>query len=235
MRTNYLFFLLFILMICSCSVSPKRKTYNCTSGAPKNSQISSNQNNKSGVKTSHGPKKWRQNLPGGGYADYVQNKDGTLTVTQVQPCMFCHGTKVCPGCGGTGGTYGRAYGGMYYPCKMCLQSGKCNSCKGEGQVTTISRTDAAGNTSIVSSNGYSAVGGPAGAIVTDPNGRRTGHPSGGGFNSESSSSSSKRDNKNDYVEIIQYAPNYTGEPNDAWCGKCQSYSPRHVHIKKRVY
>lgn len=237
MKLKVLFYPLTICFLISCNSSPRRNTYDYTStksAESSNTQSYTNQTSNESNNQASQPKKWRQDLPGGGYADYIQHEDGSLTVTQVQPCMFCHGTKICPACGGAGGTYGRAYGGMYYPCQMCLQTGKCSSCKGEGSVTTISITDAAGNTHMTSSNGYSAVGGPGGTIVTDPNGRRTGHPSGGGV-SRSSSISSQRDRSNDYIETIEYAPNYTGESNDEWCEKCQKISPRHSHIRKRVY
>ena len=219
----------------SCENSkPKRTIVNL--GSKKNA--SAMQNEKvatTSTKTNQNlAKSWRQDLPGGGYIDYVQHEDGSLTTTQVQPCFACHGTRICQGCGGAGGRYGRAYGGMYYPCNMCPQTGQCGQCKGEGTITTVSTTDAAGNTSLRSSNGYSAVGGPGGTIVTDPNGRSTGHPSGGGGHSGSSRSSSTANHSDEYIETIEYAPNYTGEPDNPWCDKCHEYAPRHSHIRKRV-
>ena len=70
--------------------------------------------------------------------------------------------------------------------------------------------------------------------MTDPNGRRTAVPSGGGSYPRESRSSSSEDTSNDYIETIEYAPNYTGESNDVWCEKCQEFAPRHSHIRKRV-
>lgn len=45
------------------------------------------------------------------------------------------------------------------------------------------------------------------------------------------SSSSSED---DYIEVIEYAPEYTGNAPDVWCEKCQKWTSRHVHIKKRL-
>lgn len=39
---------------------------------------------------------------------------------------------------------------------------------------------------------------------------------------------------NDYIEVIEYAPDYTGNSPDVWCAKCQKWMSRHSHIKKRV-
>lgn len=235
MKVRFLFFLFALFLISSCDNKVKKTSYDYRSNKSSSTSFSKESSNRSQSAPAQ-PKKWRQNLPGGGYADYVQQTDGSLTITQVQPCMFCHGTKVCPACGGTGGTYGRAYGGMYYPCKMCLQTGQCSSCKGEGSITTISVTDASGNTSMTSSSGYSAVGGSGGTIVTSPNGKRTAYPSGGSVSGGGSSRhSDNHDRSNDYVETIEYAPNYTGESNNEWCEKCQKIAPAHSHIRKRVY
>ena len=234
MKVRLLFVLFVLFLICSCDNTIRRNEVD-------NRSINSSSTNYS-IERSNGsnnqaqPRKWRENLPGGGYADYIQQADGSLTVTRVEICQFCHGTAVCPACGGVGGRYGSAYGGMYYPCNMCSQSGICNSCKGEGRITTISVTDASGNTTMTSSNGYSAVGGPGGTIVTSPDGRSTGHPSGGGVpGSSSSRHSDNYDTSNDYVETIEYATNYTCEPDDEWCEKCQKIARRHAHIRKRVY
>lgn len=43
----------------------------------------------------------------------------------------------------------------------------------------------------------------------------------------------KKQNARDYVEVKEYAPNYTGKPDIVWCEKCHSYDSRHVHIRKR--
>lgn len=40
--------------------------------------------------------------------------------------------------------------------------------------------------------------------------------------------------ENDYIEVIEYAPDYTGNAPDVWCNKCQKWMSRHAHIKKRV-
>lgn len=236
MKISRVLLLSAVLLLYACgNSSPKRTTYrvniNGSEAVQKNNETTGGNPQTKVSSSNTQTKSWRQELPGGGYCEFVQHEDGSLTTKRVQPCLACHGTKICQGCGGTGGTYGRAYGGIYYPCKMCLQTGQCSTCKGEGSVVTVSTTDASGNTNLQSSNGYSAVGGPGGVIVTDPNGRRTAIPSGGGSRSNNSP---REDRSNDYIETIEYAPNYTGESNDVWCDKCQEYAPRHSHIKKRI-
>lgn len=57
------------------------------------------------------------------------------------------------------------------------------------------------------------------------------------YNGSSSSdrgSSSYGSSDNDYIETIEYAPDYTGNAPDVWCSKCGKYMPRHSHIKKRI-
>ena len=83
---------------------------------------------------------------------------------------------------------------------------------------------------MVSTNGYTVSGNAGGYIVTSPNGKKSAYPGKGG----SSRENSRRNDSPTYVEEIQYSPNYTGLSNNMWCEKCQSVSPAHVHIKKRV-
>lgn len=54
---------------------------------------------------------------------------------------------------------------------------------------------------------------------------------GGSSYSRDRSSSSSGD---DYIEVIEYAPDYTGNSPDVWCAKCQKWMSRHSHIKKRI-
>lgn len=54
---------------------------------------------------------------------------------------------------------------------------------------------------------------------------------GADYSRDRSSSSSSG---NDYIEVIEYAPDYTGNAPDVWCAKCQKWMSRHSHIKKRV-
>lgn len=54
---------------------------------------------------------------------------------------------------------------------------------------------------------------------------------GSGYSRDRSSSSSSG---NDYIDVIEYAPDYTGNSPDVWCAKCQKWMSRHSHIKKRV-
>lgn len=206
------------------------KNANKKSSSERESNVTNNSSDYTSNTKSSAPKKWRESLPNGGYADFIQYEDGSLKSTRVEPCMFCGGTGICRGCNGAGGRYGRAYGGTYYPCKMCLQTGQCSSCKGEKKITTITVRDAYGNTTLTSSSGYSAAGGSGGTIVNSPRGSS----SYSGSSSDSyESSSSSYDKSNDYVETIEYAPNYSGESNDQFCAKCGSVGPAHVHIKRR--
>ena len=38
----------------------------------------------------------------------------------------------------------------------------------------------------------------------------------------------------DYIETIEYAPDFTGNSPDVWCAKCQKWMSRHAHIKKPI-
>ena len=128
-----------------------------------------------------------------------------------------------------GGTYSAAYG-LWYTCRSCLGSKICQNCKGSGVVKSYSRIQKDGSSSMVSTNGYTVSGNAGGYIVTNPNGKKSAYPGKGG----SSRDNSRRNDSPTYVEEIQYSPNYTGLSNNMWCEKCQSVSPAHVHIKKRV-
>lgn len=172
--------------------------------ASRQSSVSSNQQKGEG-------RTQRMDLQGGGYRIMTWNDDGSLDTQDVTPCFGCHGNKICRACAGRGGTY-RAYINIYYPCNMCLQTGKCSVCKGSGTITTKSHTDKNGYGTVQSSTGSVAVGGPEGTIVTSPNGRVTAHPKGerSSRNSDSSRSSSgvcSRCNGRRYnSEPLQYAP-----------------------------
>ena len=178
------------------------------------------------------PSQTRVDLPNGGYQIITTNPDGSRDFKTVEKCRFCNGTSLCGICGGAGGTMGRAYGGIFYPCTGCNATGRCGQCHGEGTITTYTHMDKDGNGTMMNSSGYVGSTSSAGTLVTSPDGRITAHPSGGG--SSSTSSSSTRSDNNDYIETIEYAPNYTGEDNSVWCDKCQKVLPRHAHIRKRV-
>lgn len=55
-----------------------------------------------------------------------------------------------------------------------------------------------------------------------------------GSNSSERSSNNYNSSSDDYIETIEYAPDYTGNAPDVWCDKCRKYMPRHSHIKKRI-
>ncbi len=68
-----------------------------------------------------------------------------------------------------------------------------------------------------------------GNVVTT-GGSKGGYSSSSGSKSKSSSSSSS--NVKNYIETIEYAPNYTGKDNSEWCDICKKVAPAHKHIKK---
>lgn len=181
-----------------------------SNAAPQNNYASGGNNNSDGTIS------WKQELPNGGYCYYTMNPDGSGTATTCTPCLWCHGTKVCSICNGLGGVYGRAYGGMWYPCKSCGGTATCQNCHGQGYSTLVSTIQ----------NGV--------AIGYDQNGNVYvgGGGSSYGDSSDSSSSSNRSGSGYDYMDVIEYAPNYTGN-NNQYCRQCDKWGPAHVHIRKR--
>ena len=64
----------------------------------------------------------------------------------------------------------------------------------------------------------------------------TSSPSNSGTSTGSSSNSSRKSskssntrNKSQGVDVIEYAPDYTGSDTKYWCDKCQAYKKRHIH------
>lgn len=169
-------------------------------------------------KESSGRITWRQNYPNGGYCDYVLNPDGSGSAISKIPCTWCHGTKVCSICQGRGGTYGRAYGGMWYPCVSCAGSGMCQNCRGEGYTILTMQIN----------NGVAIGYDQKGNIYTGGGGSGSGSSSGSSRHSSGSRSSRSKD----YVDVIEYAPDYTGD-NNRYCKQCDRIGPAHVHIRKR--
>ena len=58
-----------------------------------------------------------------------------------------------------------------------------------------------------------------------------------GTNSSSSSrrsSSSSKSGGVQYIESIEYAPEFTGQTTNVWCERCKKYMPRHAHVKRPV-
>ncbi len=152
-------------------------------GNSNNYVASNNQNN------NNNSKDFRTNLDNGGYIDYHFGDDGKLYTTHVMQCIFCHGSKKCGICSGSGRNY---YG---YPCSSCFGSGTCSYCKGQGYTVTKSVTDANGNDYMVSSNGYVSCGSGGSYVITGPDGKTTVRSSGSsssGSDKRSSSSPSQR-------------------------------------------
>lgn len=165
----------------------------------------------------------RTSLAGGGYMDQYKYPDGKMKTVTSLPCTYCRQTGVCQFCHGAGQTFVAA--GMYsqyIPCNMCRTTGKCMMCGGEGVCTNIMWTDIETGAYTNSSNfndGYVMSG------YVDPTGSSN-------SDSYSNSSSSKSSSSRPYVEVKEYAPDYTGSRTKVWCEKCQCYDYRHAHVKK---
>ncbi len=169
----------------------------------------------------------RENLPDGGFRISYTNKDGSQTYYEEHPCYICKGDGKCHICWGTGGTL-NGYTGIFYPCSGCARAGginKCYACQGKGK-TTLTGTYKDGVAKGYGNDGRMYIGTADGSNSRSSSRDRS---------SSSKSRSKSRDRSNDYVETIQYAPNYTGGDNTQWCEKCHKYAPAHSHIRKRVY
>ena len=135
--------------------------------------------------------------------------DGSSTIKTKMLCHSCRGKLKCNICGGTGNAY--ALIGGYMPCPTCQASpGTCATCKGEGY--------------IVSTKNWT----PAQAQAYLDAHREIKNQ----YERQSKKYSSERERQ--YIETIEYEPNYTGKPNDQWCEKCQKFAPAHYHAKKRI-
>lgn len=92
-------------------------------------------------------------------------------------------------------------------------------------------TSSLGYASMNMINSYTSMGEDGGMAAQRWNDAYAASQRGGsGYSGARSSSSSG----NDYIEVIEFAPEYTGNSPDVWCAKCQKWMSRHSHIKKRV-
>lgn len=158
---------------------------------------------------------------GNGYEIWYYDGDRAVKTYKKETCLICRGTKICKICNGAGGRWGRAYGGMYYPCTGCFQTGVCNYCFGKGYQETVTVYDGAGHATLYTSQGVFY--GSGGSSI--------------GSSSETSSSSSgseSRGKKAEYYDIIHYEPNYTGLNNEKWCNECGKGGPAHSHQRIRT-
>lgn len=227
MKLKFIFYLLTFFLV-SCDTSIKRSTYDYSTNGSTNKRTKSSRISQKEPRTDQTEKVWREELGGGMFAINIE-KNGVRNRTVYGPCKMCrgssicstcHGMKICMICQGQGGIVTSGYG-QYIACYACNTTGQCSLCNGTGKCI-CSNYDYPGYTP-----GYSTVYGANGQIISNSS------YTSGTSSSRSSSSSSTR--TNDYIETIEYAPNYTGESNDEWCEKCQKIAPRHSHIKKRVY
>lgn len=134
--------------------------------------------------------------------------DGSCTSKIKALCYACRGTKKCNICFGTGNGYAAI--NEYMPCYACGATGQCATCQ---------------NTGYIVQTRYMRPGEAEAYLEAQRESKRQhARP-----NVDYSSG-----NDNRYMEVIEYAPNYTGEADNPWCAKCQKYAPRHSHIKKRI-
>jgi len=172
-----------------------------------------------------------------GYTECTVYGDGRVVTTRVSYCQLCHGSKTCTMCSGMGGHYESSYYGLRWaPCVWCNGTGenKCRTCHGTGYTTSINVVYPNGNGYGVGSDGSATRSTSAGTVISTPNNGTIVVPNGGSSGGSSSSSKNQSSSENDYIEVIEYAPDYTGKSPDVWCEKCQKFGPRHVHIKKKV-
>ena len=180
--------------------------------------------------TSVQPRKWRNDFPDGGYIEFYQDENGRISSKSVNPCIYCRGMKLCSLCMGAGTRY---YAGVYSVCPGCFGKRECIHCKGEGFTTMVSGSDGLGNQIMISSDGTTGYGNEGGTTIISRNGTKV-YPSRGSLG-EKINESQQVDKSLDYIEVIEWAPNYTGKYVKEWCEKCKEVLPLHSHIKKRVY
>ena len=152
-----------------------------------------------------------------GYTEIIPQGNGTSLVITHQVCYHCKGTRMCSLCGGRGGIV-HPYLGTFINCTNCMSSGRCKYCRGTGEQVFQAVVDDQGNGYSVDMNGN---------VVT------TGGSGGNSGSSSKRKSSSSSNQNNDYLETIEYSPNYTGKDNSEWCDICKKVAPAHKHIKKR--
>lgn len=210
----------------------ENKIYTAFTGKGKSISIDRNIVQKSNFDDSD--REWREDK---GYGMFAINKirNGMRTETIYSRCYACRGSvlcgnckglKICTICQGRGGIVTSGYGN-YIPCSSCGQTGRCRICKGSGKCV-CSSSDYPGYVASMST-------------LYDSNDRilntmsYSNHESQSSSSSSVSSSSSNKNNKNnDYIEVIEYAPQYTGNSDYVWCEKCHEIAPRHAHIRKRL-
>ena len=153
----------------------------------------------------------RQSAFGGEEIWYI-NTDGSAVVISHNPCVSCHGNKVCPICFGSGGRYAN---GMWYGCTYCAGlNGNCKACHGKGYTTLTSFINKYGN-----AIGYGEYGGVYLGSAAPNN-----------YGQEDRREERRYDQNNKPIDIIKYnVPNYTGDPELMWCPKCDKWCTPHTH------
>lgn len=127
---------------------------------------------------------------------------------------------------------GSSTGVISTPCILCKGTGTCNVCSGQGGTynwvynywTVCPSCCGSKSCKYCQGRGKSVMvkslaPGEAEAYARTKSG--------------SSSSGRSGSRSNDGYEVIEYAPNYTGRPDDVYCDKCKRMAPRHSHVWKR--
>ena len=166
-------------------------------------------------------RKEQKKLPNGGYEVWYYNSQRAVKVYKKEPCFICGGTKICKICNGARGRWGRAYGGTYYPCRGCFQTGVCNTCFGKGYNETVTIFDDSGQATLYTAQGvfYSGRGSSSNENSSDTRSNRQ----------------DSEESKPEYFDMIHYdVPNYTGQDNSTWCEDCHKYTIAHRHQRIRI-
>lgn len=152
----------------------------------------------------------------GAIATTYQAPNGEYVLEIKHFCKSCGTTGICSVCAGMGGIYISSFG-YFQPCISCGGRKICMGCGGQGYIMQQLTSPYPFSEEYVKQSYYSAAA-----------------MSRGSSSSSNSRNSSSRSNASDnYIEVIEYAPDYTGNGTKVWCEKCKCYDYRHSHIKKR--
>lgn len=146
-----------------------------------------------------------------GNVEMWEHPDGTCTIQQKMKCYSCRGTLKCNICYGTGNSY--AYISRYMPCTACGATGNCSTCKGKGFLYSKNTFNSKEAEAYMKAH-----------RTIEAEYKKQKYSRNGNINSD-----------NNYMETVEYAPNYTGlEDSHYWCEKCKKFGRRHSHIRKPV-
>lgn len=146
-----------------------------------------------------------------GETTYYPQSDGSMKSYTKSPCVYCWGKKTCSAC--MYASMVQSVVNYHFICPMCGGTRICLKCNGKGYSEYWGYTDR---------NGTGAMIGSDGRITTAVNGHTYSN------NSNKSSSSNRKTNIKS-VDIIKYAPDYTGGKYTYWCDQCKKWGSQHIH------